>query len=102
MRFTSHTPSFEAWFLKNSGSERKVAVQAGSFTAVPFLLAGTQNIALLQSRLAKVFAAMMPLRILPSPIDIPPLVEHLQWHAFSEGDDCLNWVRQEILATRPE
>ncbi|MCB1387890.1 MAG: LysR family transcriptional regulator [Rhodobacteraceae bacterium] len=101
MRFTSHTPSFEAWFLKNSGSERKVAVQAGSFTAVPFLLVGTRNIALLQSRLARVFAAMMPLRVLTSPIDIPPLVEHLQWHAFSEGDDCLNWVRQEILAIRP-
>ncbi|GAB4356822.1 MAG: LysR substrate-binding domain-containing protein [Oricola sp.] len=100
MRFASHTPSFEAWFVKNSGEERKVAAVAGSFTAVPFLLEGTDNIALLQGRLARKFAAMMPLRILPSPINIPTLVEHLQWHALSEGDECLAWIRQKILAAR--
>ncbi|MEZ5721565.1 MAG: LysR family transcriptional regulator [Paracoccaceae bacterium] len=98
MRFASHTPSFEAWFVKNSGVERKVAAVAGSFTAVPFLVAGTENIALLQGKLAHAFVEMMPLKALPAPIDIPPLVEHLQWHAFSEGDECLTWVRQEILA----
>lgn len=98
MRFATHTPSFEAWFMKNSGVERKVAAVAGSFTAVPFLVAGTENIALLQGKLAQTFASMMPIKVLPCPVDIPPLVEHLQWHAYSDGDECLAWVRQEILS----
>ena len=100
MQFAARTPSFETWFVKNRGEERKVAVVAGSFTAVPFLIEGTDNVALLHGRLARRFAAMMPLRILPSPVQIPPLVEHLQWHGMSAGDDCLTWVRQQILAAR--
>lgn len=100
MRFANHTPTFEGWFTKNAGAERKLAAVCGGFAAVPFLIAGTDNIALVQGRLARAFQQMLPIRILPPPIDIPPLVEHLQWHAFSEGDDCLNWVRQEILAAR--
>ena len=83
--------------MKQSGVERKVVATASSFTAMPFLLLGTDNIALLQNDLAKVFAKMMPLRIVPCPIPIPPLVERLQWHAFSEGDQCLSWAREEIL-----
>lgn len=99
MRFASQLPVYESWFVKNSGSERKMAAVAGSFTAVPFLVCGTENIALLQGRLARTFAQQLSLRVLPCPIDIPPLVEHLQWHALSEGDECLTWIRQEILAS---
>lgn len=100
MRFATHTPSFEAWFVKNNGVERKVAAVAGSFTAVPYLIEGTENIALIQGKLARRFAQQMPVRILPCPIDIPPLVEQLQWHAYSEGDECLTWVRDKILEHR--
>lgn len=102
MRFASHSPSFEDWFVKHSGAERKIAAVAGSFTAVPFLIQGTDNIALMQGRMAWQFAQMLPLKVIPSPVAIPPLVEHLQWHAFSEGDECLTWVRQQILAARPQ
>lgn len=100
MRFANHMPSFETWFMKYSGEERNVAAVAGSFTALPFLLEGTENIALIQGKLAHVFAERLPLKILPSPVDIPPLVEHLQWHTFSQDDECLTWVRQQILTTR--
>jgi DNA-binding transcriptional LysR family regulator len=100
MRLSSHTPGYEAWFVKNAGAERRFSAVAGSFMAVPFLVIGTESIALLQGRLARVFAQILPLRILPCPIDIPPLTEHLQWHLFSENDACLTWVRDEILAVR--
>lgn len=98
MRFATHTPSFEQWFMKNSGVERNLAVVAGSFTAVPFLVQRTENVALLQGKLAKMFEQMMPVRALPCPVDIPPLIEHLQWHAYSAGDECLTWLRHQILA----
>lgn len=97
MRFATHALSYESWFLKNSGTERKVAVVAGSFTAVPFLLLGTRNIAVMQGKLARIYADLMPLKILPLPVEIPPLKESLQWHAMADGDDCLAWVRNQIL-----
>jgi LysR family transcriptional regulator, nod-box dependent transcriptional activator len=100
MQFAPHTPSYEAWFIRNRGADRKVAAVAGSFTAVPFLIEGTDNVALVQGRMALRFAQMMPLRLIPSPIEIPPLVEHLQWHGLTEGDECLAWVRREILAAK--
>lgn len=100
MQFAPRTPTYEAWFMKNRGEDRQAAVVAGSFAAVPFLIEGTDNVALLHRRLALRFAQMMPLRILPSPVPIPPLVEHLQWHGMTAGDECLTWVRQQILAAR--
>jgi len=100
IRFATHTPTFETWFTRNAGTERKVAAVVGSFAAAPFLVAGTDTIALIQGKLARLFARQLPLRIMPAPIDIPPLVERLQWHALSEGDECLDWVRRQILAAR--
>lgn len=100
LRLSSHTPGYEAWFVKNAGAERKMSAVAGSFMAVPLLVVGTSSIALLQGRMARAFARYLPLRVLPCPIDIPPLVEHLQWHLFSENDACLIWVRDQILAAR--
>lgn len=98
MRFAPGNPGYESWFVKNTGSERNLVAIAGSFTTVPFLVQGTDNIALLQGRLARFYAQFLPIKVIPCPIDIPPLVEHLQWHQLSEGDDCLDWVRAEILA----
>lgn len=100
MRFATHTPSFETWFMDHQGSERRIAAIAGSFTALPFMLEGTDNIALLQRKLAETYAQFLPIRVMKSPVAIPPLIEHLQWHRFSETDECLAWVRAEILAAR--
>ncbi|MGH1368125.1 MAG: LysR family transcriptional regulator [Maritimibacter sp.] len=100
MQFATHTPSFETWFMENQGAERRIAAISGSFTALPFMLEGTNNVALLQRKLADTYAAFLPLKVMESPVKIPPLVEQLQWHKFSETDECLTWVRNEILAAR--
>lgn len=97
MKFASHTLSYEAWFMKHRGVERNIVATVGSFSAIPFLLVGTQNIALLQGNLARLYCEFLPLRILACPINIPPLKEHIQWHKYSEGDKCLEWVREEIF-----
>ncbi|MBV7380622.1 LysR family transcriptional regulator [Maritimibacter dapengensis] len=96
--FETHTPSYEAWFIKNrSANERKLAVIAGSFSALPFLIEGTEYLALMHRSMAEIFAAQMPLRIIPCPIDIPELVEAIQWHTYSDSDECLAWVREKIM-----
>ncbi|WP_138422615.1 LysR family transcriptional regulator [Maritimibacter alexandrii] len=95
--FESHTPSYEAWFIQNKdGRERDIAIVVGSFSALPFMIEGTDYLALMHRSMADIFARQMPLRLLPCPIDIPPLVESIQWHTYSDGDECLAWVREKI------
>ena len=60
------------------------------------MIEGTDYLALMHRSMADIFARQMPLRLLPCPIDIPPLVESIQWHTYSDGDECLAWVREKI------
>lgn len=100
--FETHTPSYEAWFVQNKGRrERNVVATVGSFAAVPFLIEGTDRLALMHRSMAEIYAAAMPLRLFETPISIPPLVESLQWHTYSDGDECLTWVRDQIKAASP-
>ncbi len=99
--FQNRTPSYETWFMKNAGRERDIAAVAGSFAELPFLIEGTDFLAMMHRSLAEVFAKMMPLRLYPSPVDIPPLVECLQWHAYASADECLIWLRDQIKSAAP-
>lgn len=95
--FPNSRLSYESWVVEHYGNERIVDIEVGSFSSLPFMLIGTKRIALMHERLANVFVQMMPLRILPSPINIPALHEGLQWNVFNDGDKCLIWVRNMII-----
>jgi DNA-binding transcriptional LysR family regulator len=97
VRFSAVGPSFEGWFIERFGNERLVDVVTGSYAAVPFLLLGTNRITLMHRRLAEAFAKMMPLRLLPPPVEIPALNEALQWHVYNDSDECLTWVRKQLI-----
>lgn len=95
-------PSFEGWFIERFGNERMVEVCASSYSSVPFLIVGTQRIALMHRRLAEVFARMMPLKLLKPPVEIPSIHETLQWHVYNDGDECLIWLRNQLIDAMAE
>lgn len=95
-RFPTITPTYETWFLNHRTKQRRIACKAESFAAVPFLVTGTPRVALMHRRLAETFQTSLSLRLIEPPLEIPPLVEYLQWNTFNIGDDCLRWVRQQI------
>jgi DNA-binding transcriptional LysR family regulator len=97
VRFSTIGPSVEGWFIERFGNERMIEVVAGSYSPVPFLLNGTNRIALMHRRLAEVFASMMPLRLLQPPVEIPKVNESIQWHAYNDSDECLTWVRKHLV-----
>ena len=49
-------PSMEEWFLQNAGLMRHIEVSVGNFNALPHLLIGTNRIATLPTRMARMFA----------------------------------------------
>lgn len=85
--------SFESWFLSTHGVARQVVVTASTFNALPFLVVGTQRIATVHSRLARMYARMLPLRLLPPPFDIPPLRLVMQWNHHNDRDPAHTWLR---------
>lgn len=101
----THTLSalnFEGWFVKRFGNSRIVEVSTSTYANLPFLVVGTERIALMHCRLAEVFAGMMPLRLMKPPFDIPPIHETLQWHSYNDTDDCLMWIRRQLVRAMVE
>lgn len=76
------------------GYARRHEVRAPNFTVIPQLLIGTNRIATLQTRMAKLLALHAPLRVLSCPLPMPTLIEAVQWHKYQERDPAISWFRE--------
>jgi LysR family nod box-dependent transcriptional activator len=98
-QFGEHrVPTFESWFLSHHGVARQVVVNASSFNALPLLVVGTQRIATMHTRLAQMYARLLPVRVLAPPLDIPPLELVMQWNHHHDIDPAHVWLRERLLA----
>lgn len=75
------------------GIEPRVEVSVDSFQALPFLVAGTHRIALVQKLLAERFRSVAPVRIIEPPYEAVPLREALWWHPVHARDAAHIWLR---------
>ena len=89
-------PAVDEWFLSRFGFARRVEVIAADFNAVPQFIVGTRRIALMRERLARHYASLLPLRVLPPPVEIPPLTDVLQWHRVQDKDPANLWLRELV------
>lgn len=87
---------FQEKFFESRGYARRVEVVATSFSAVPHFLLGTDRIAVMHERLAKVYAGVMPLKLLSPPIDMPVLRQAMQWHTYRDKDPASIWLRGQL------
>lgn len=93
----SRVVSFESWFLREFGARRRVEVTTSTFASMPALLVGTRRIATMHLRLAQALAVHGPLRLLPPPVDIPPLRMVMQWHPLRDDDPAHQWMREQLV-----
>ena len=91
-------PTFESWFLSTHGVTRNVIVTASTFNAQAPLVVGTQRIATMHTRLARIYERLLPLRVLPPPFDIPPLQLVMQWNRHKTQDMAHAWLREQLKA----
>ena len=66
---------------------------------MPYFVAGTDRVALMQERLATRLAAQADLKVLDDPGDHEPIVEALWWHRQYEEDTAHAWLRRLIVET---
>lgn len=73
-----------------------VAVRVDSYQATPYFVAGTDRVAVMQRRLARIFANRPDLRVLECPGEPPPIMETLWWHQKNDNDDAHRWLRHIV------
>lgn len=94
--FGPERTSFEGWFLKRYGVQRRVQVTTPNLVAPCMLVVGTDRIATVHTRIAREAARTLPLRLLPPPIEIPRLVQAMQWHKYRTQDPGITWLRERL------
>jgi len=88
---TAFTPA--ARQLQILGVEPRVQAVVESFLALPFLVAGTDRIGLVQAHLVPRLTMAGDVRALPCPFDVVPLVEAMWWHPVHTSDPEHAWLR---------
>ena len=80
--------------LSMLGVEPRVEIFVDSFQALPFLVAGTRRIALVQQRLAELLRGVAAVRLMEPPYAAVPLQEALWWHPVHTHDAAHIWLRE--------
>ena len=80
---TQYTPADK--HLRFAGVERQVEVVVQNFLGLPFLLACTNRVAILQQRLAEKLRVAGGIRVLELPLSVPELIEAAWWPLMRVG-----------------
>lgn len=90
-RPTAYTPADRQ--MRALGIEPNIRIVAESFVALPFLIGGTDRIALIQRKLIDQLSGLDQLRTMACPFGPDPLVEALWWHPLNDHDPGHRWLR---------
>ncbi len=85
--------------LLELGHARRIECVASSFTTVPWLLRGTQRMAMMHRRLALTMAKYLPIAYSPLPFAFPAMQETAQYHRTRTSDQGLHWLIDAIRIT---
>lgn len=85
--------TFESWFMQRYGTSRRVEITSFSFATAPSLVVGTERIATVHTRLGRLAAQYLPLRLLELPVPMPRMQQAIQWHKYRTQDPGLMWLR---------
>lgn len=95
---SNRVPSFADRQLERMGCPRHIDLTCGCFTVVPWLICGTERLAVMHERLARQLTGHFALALAPLPFDFPVMREMIQYHKSRETDDGLRWLRGELKA----
>lgn len=90
----SHTPV--ARQLETLGVVPRVQVTTPGFSVLPFLVAGTDLVALVPERLVRRYEGFARCAVVPTPFPDVPLVEAMYWHHNRHSDPAHRWLRETV------
>ena len=98
-----HAPAiFEDWFSIHYGETRKIEVVAQEFEIACRMVAGTDRIATVMTRMALFCKKNLALRLIRPPFAVPKVTHCLQWHRYQDQDPGHIWFRDLIKRVSSE
>ncbi|GAA4972772.1 LysR family transcriptional regulator [Actinoplanes utahensis] len=88
--------------LRMLGIEARVDLVVDGFAQMPFLVAGSRRVALLQERLARLLAPVARIRVLECPFEVIPLAEAFWFNPMYRNDPAHMWLRDILSAAAAE
>jgi DNA-binding transcriptional LysR family regulator len=88
--------------LAAAGKTRRVALAVPHFLVVPHVIAATDLLATLATRVAEKFIAPLGLVAAPPPVAIPRFQISAAWHERNHADVPSRWLREQIFAVAAE
>ena len=83
--------------LAKQGLARRVSVTVPAFMSVPYLLADSERIATVPRHVADFFVQEHGLRMLETPVELPPVQLYLGWHELHRKDPGHAWLREQLI-----
>jgi DNA-binding transcriptional LysR family regulator len=83
--------------LAASGLRRQIAAVLPNTAGIPFVVAATDLIATLPSRIVRDLDMPANVRVLPAPFPAVEVCPHMLWHARAEGLPLQVWLRSAIV-----
>ncbi|TMR99002.1 LysR family transcriptional regulator [Nonomuraea basaltis] len=80
--------------LSMLGIDPHVEISVDSFQVLPYLVAGTRRIALIQQRLAERLSGVAAVRVMEAPYEAVPVQMALWWHPGHTHDAAHIWLRE--------
>jgi DNA-binding transcriptional LysR family regulator len=84
--------------LEERGIRRQVRVTVFGWLSVPFVLVGTEMVAIMPERMAQLAIRSVPLAILEPPFGLVELVEAAYWHPSRTDDPAIRWLLKTLQA----
>lgn len=82
--------------LASQGIVRKIVARVPHFTSLPQIVASSDLLAVLPSRVAKIFAAQGGVNIFEIPVAIPHFEVRVHWHTRQQSSPINLWLREQI------
>jgi DNA-binding transcriptional LysR family regulator len=84
-------------FLGKHKVQRNVTLRVPGLHVLPMIVANSDLVAVVPSRLAQAFASRLPIKVLPPPVSMPQFDVCIHWHERYHHDPAIKWMRRAFV-----
>lgn len=95
--FSDRSAAFQKTPMAALDNRRHLEIITPDFNTAMHMVLNSDRVATCPRRLAMYHARFLPIRVLPLPCGMPPLVELMQWHRYQRENPALNWLRKFLM-----
>jgi DNA-binding transcriptional LysR family regulator len=88
--------------LARMGKTRRVVVRVPHFLVAPHVIASSDLVVTIPTRIAEIHAAPLGLALLPPPVEVPPFTFSMTWHERAHHDPAQRWLRDTLAKVARE